>query len=365
MANKTYYSQPKPKKGMGKIIAATACVLALLVGVSAIGVGTSGFKDWSFSKWFPKTEQTGPDLNENGGATITEGEASGMVLAATAIPLAAYEENGVSPLAENAYSLNVAYTPADTTYQATTYTIKFKNPSSDWAKGKTVTDYATIEQSSVGSKDAVLTVLKPFSEQIIVTATNDRNAAIKATTTVDYVGAWNANLCTTVINNIDTDIEVICNGMFNGTLSPEFDECFTLTFNLGSFQTLMNAKGYEIPEAVSYNFPLESVNSSEGITTYKNIILKAGGFDYSTQNTNEAKAYWQDACSVLLASQTPEDIGSSELFSYSIQSERVYNGITYATYVVASDESLELADWSGFEVVATSASTNISSIIAG
>ncbi|MGN0812217.1 MAG: hypothetical protein ACI4MQ_01750, partial [Candidatus Coproplasma sp.] len=94
MANKTYYSQPKPKKGVGKIIAATACVLALAVGVSAIGVGTSGFKDWAFSRWFPKSEQTAADINENGGATITEGESSGMLLSATAIPLSDYEEYG-------------------------------------------------------------------------------------------------------------------------------------------------------------------------------------------------------------------------------------------------------------------------------
>ena len=188
MANKTYYSQPKHKKGVGAIIAVTACVLALAVGVCAIAVGTSGFKDWAFTKWFPKTEQTAPEVSENGGATITEGESAGMLMVSKAIPLNSYEEYGVAALAENAYSLSVTYTPENTTYQETTYSMKF-------ADGSDCSAYATLNQSSVGSKTATLAILKPFSKQIIVTASCNRNSDIKARTTVDYVGAWQVDLC--------------------------------------------------------------------------------------------------------------------------------------------------------------------------
>lgn len=173
-------------KGITKKIVAGALALAVAAGsvclLGYISRDTNG--NW-FGSW---TNNGLTDGNGNGGGpVISDGESSGMVLAATAIPLSAYEEYGVSPLAEQAYTLSVTYTPADTTIQDTTYTIAFENPSSTWATGKTVTDYATITQSSAGSLDAVLEILQPFGERIIVTAQSDMTPEISTSVNVDYV----------------------------------------------------------------------------------------------------------------------------------------------------------------------------------
>ncbi|MGN0805635.1 MAG: hypothetical protein ACI4MC_01240, partial [Candidatus Coproplasma sp.] len=161
--------------------------------------------------------------NEGGGPVISDGESNGLLLSATAIPLNSYEEYGVSPLAENAFALSVTYTPSDTTYKQTTFTAAFKNPSSTWATGKKVSDYVTV--TATGDTTATLTVLQSFSEQIIVTATCNRNTAIKATTTVDYVGTFNLELYAFDTWDMVSDCQDICipktNPYINGTLCPD------------------------------------------------------------------------------------------------------------------------------------------------
>ncbi|MGN0807610.1 MAG: hypothetical protein ACI4MN_04085 [Candidatus Coproplasma sp.] len=367
MTNKTYYSQPK--KGVGKIVAATACALALTVGVSAIGVGTSGFKDWSFSRWFPKDEvvQTTPDANENGGASITEGESSGMSLAATAIPLASYEEYGVSALAENAYSLNVTYTPEDTTFQETTYTIAFKNPSSSWATGKTVTDYATIEQSAVGSKDAVLTVLKPFSEQIIVTATNNRNTSIKATTTVDYVCTQLRITAEDAYCDVRDDIFFSYRGWSEGTLTPETYQTITFVYDVGEFfVSQAAASGFTVNRYFTYVLEnpadLDIDCCATSIYTIYHEIA-----DYYNMTAEDKKAY-----DLFLGRRLANNEDGAGVGVYGFSYNRVYNGVTYSTYDITQDSSADWMDYDrgtnfaeAFEIVATSASSNIPSIIVG
>ncbi len=67
--------------------------------------------------------------------------------------------------------------------------IKWKNASSSWATGKSVTSYVTVTPSGDGyaeSKTATLNNLQPFGEQIIVTATARDNPEVTASCNVDY-----------------------------------------------------------------------------------------------------------------------------------------------------------------------------------
>lgn len=302
--------------------------------------------------------------NEGGGPVISDGEANGMVMSATAIPLDSYEEYGVSALAENAYSLSVTYTPSDTTYKKTNFTVAFKNPSSTWATGKTVTDYVTV--TATGDTTATLTVLKHFSEQIIVTATNNRNSAVKATTTVDYVGAWNAGIDSTTLYDLQEDIEVTVSGLYYGTLSPNYSNCITITFDFySSYVNAMTAKGYTMSSSVEYTFTPDEVGSSISLASLENILMKAGGFTHNYPTTAEEKAYWQALSSAFLGGGKPEDMSGQDICSYSITSHRVYNGTTYTSESLSDEEVIYLTNWGLFEVVATSMSTNSPSIIAG
>lgn len=67
--------------------------------------------------------------------------------------------------------------------------IKWKNASSSWATGKSVTSYVTVTPGGDGyaeSKTATLNNLQPFGEQIVVTATARDNPEVTASCNVDY-----------------------------------------------------------------------------------------------------------------------------------------------------------------------------------
>lgn len=346
----------KSKSIAGKIVAGALTLAIAAGGVSLLGYTTRD----NNGNWFGSFHWADNNITADGGdnTIVNDGENNGMLMVSKVIPLNSYEEYGVSALAENAYSLSVTYTPSNTTYQETTYSMKF-------ADGSDCSAYASLSQSAVGSKTATLSILKPFSKQIIVTASCNRNTAIKATTTVDYVGAWNANLSQSTIGSLDSDIEVICNNMAYGTISPDKTNAITLTFNLGSFQTQMNAKGYNLPSTVSFTSSLEEIGSSYAVCTLYDVIFKAGGLTYADKNTSEGKAYWEAASAVMLNGQTPEEIGLGEIFTYSIVSHRTYNGTTYSDYNCVSNEGLTLSSYYGFEVPAQSMTSNMPSIITG
>lgn len=78
-------------------------------------------------------------------------------------------------------------TPASATKKDLSWSVAFKNPSSTWANGKTVTDYVSISPSSSDDKICTVTCAQAFGEQIIVTCKSVDYPGIYATATVDYV----------------------------------------------------------------------------------------------------------------------------------------------------------------------------------
>lgn len=73
--------------------------------------------------------------------------------------------------------------PASATNQEVEWTIAWKNSSSTFATGKTVSDYVELQSSGL---KAAIGCKQPFGEQIIVTVTSKDNSSAKATITVDY-----------------------------------------------------------------------------------------------------------------------------------------------------------------------------------
>lgn len=70
------------------------------------------------------------------------------------------------------------------------WSVAFANPVSEWATGKTVTDYVTVTPTADGSLEADVKGLKAFGEQIIITCTSRANSAATATCTVDYIARY-------------------------------------------------------------------------------------------------------------------------------------------------------------------------------
>lgn len=132
-----------------------------------------------------KQEEPAPE-QDDGGAVIEEGESNGIKLMSAKISPENYAEYGISPMAETAYRLTATITPDNATNKAVDWTIAFVNAESEWATGKTVTDYVTVTPTSDGALTANVECLQAFGEQVRVTVTSRDNTAVKANATVDY-----------------------------------------------------------------------------------------------------------------------------------------------------------------------------------
>ena len=176
----------KHKKSDGvKWVLTVIAVLLLAVAVTA--AITQGFKNWNPYGWLDKKDAEETPAEEKFGGMLI-GDSTGDGIAVTSIPIARanYAANDISPLAESAYTLTATVTPADATNKAVDWAVSFVNAESEWATGKTVTDYVTVTPTADGALTANVECLEAFGEQVTVTVTSRDNAEATASCTVDY-----------------------------------------------------------------------------------------------------------------------------------------------------------------------------------
>jgi hypothetical protein len=121
-----------------------------------------------------------------GGMLVGESTGNGAQIMSVQIPAENYAEYGISAMAETAYLLTATITPESATNKAVDWSVAFVNPASEWATGKTVTDYVIVTPTSDGALTANVECKKAFGEQIKVTVTSRNNAEATAECTVDY-----------------------------------------------------------------------------------------------------------------------------------------------------------------------------------
>ena len=195
MANYNNYNS-----GLGWKILSLFLALIIVAGVIA------GVVFWQKGNIvFNPVEQEQPnDEEDDGGAVIEEGESNGIKLMSAKISPENYDEYGISPMAETAYQLTATITPENATNKAVDWTIAFVNAESEWATGKTVTDYVTVTPTADGALTANVECLQAFGEQVRVTVTSRDNTSVKANATVDYtekLSAVKATFGSTVLSN--------------------------------------------------------------------------------------------------------------------------------------------------------------------
>ena len=181
-------------------------ILSLFLALIIVAGVITGVVFWQKGNIvFNPVEQEQPnDEEDDGGAVIEEGESNGIKLMSAKISPENYDEYGISPMADTAYQLTATITPENATNKAVDWTIAFVNAESEWATGKTVTDYVTVTPTADGALTANVECLQAFGEQVRVTVTSRDNTAVKANATVDYtekLSSVKATFGSTVLTN--------------------------------------------------------------------------------------------------------------------------------------------------------------------
>ncbi len=188
-----------------------AVLLVLVIAGTAalVGVLSDGFKNWD--KFKTNEEQT-EETADDGGAVINEGESNGVKVMSAKIAPENYAANGISPMAETAYQLTATVTPQEATEKAVDWSVAFVNPSSEWATGKTVTEYVTVTPTADGALTANVECLQAFGEQIKVTVTSRSDESKTASCTVDYAQRLESTFVTFAANaNLSGDKAIVLN----------------------------------------------------------------------------------------------------------------------------------------------------------
>lgn len=165
----------KSNSNIAKNLLSTLIVIVLITATVAIGFFSSGFRNWTKEDW----ENVWNDTFED--PTPEQDDGSDPEIEESAINL------NMSTSAEGSVVVTATITPATASNKKVDWSLSWKNPSSIWANGKTVSDYVTITPSSDGSLTATISCIKEFSEQIIVTVVSRANENASATCNVDYV----------------------------------------------------------------------------------------------------------------------------------------------------------------------------------
>ena len=104
---------------------------------------------------------------------------------ATARSLAAYSSDAAAQSEEYASVELTATLSPDWVAGDLSWSIAFSDPASEWATGKTVTDYVTLTPNET-ALTATVQCLQPFGEQIVVTVSADEFEGVSASCTVDF-----------------------------------------------------------------------------------------------------------------------------------------------------------------------------------
>ena len=135
---------------------------------------------------FGKAEEQSEAKAANGGMVLAADEGSGAVVAMSAIAEEDFGDYGISESAESAELVTATLDPADATYTTANWSAAWANAESEWASGKTVTDYVTVTPTEDNDVSAVVACLQPFGEQAVVTLSVSGGSTVSATCTVDY-----------------------------------------------------------------------------------------------------------------------------------------------------------------------------------
>mgnify|MGYP000021481140 CR=1 FL=1 len=310
----------------------TILLVLVLVGTAAlVGFLSDGFKDWS--KFKPDDKQT-EETADNGGAIIGDSTGNGVSVKSVKIPKPEYAANGISPLAETAYTLTATVTPANATNSKVDWAGAFIDASSSWAAGKNFSDYVTVTPESDGSLKATVTCLQAFGEPISVTVTSRDNPEVSASCRVDYKKRVTGCDVTITQNGTEvTALDVSNDGkeyLFTpavkysvGTVDRTGVKVYLSLARSNTFYNYLISNKYFTAQNMQSGNPIQFVEDTLSFTTsiekMVELYTKLSSTSYTNQNKmrNALIAYTGNAfsCSVFVSDDTLEEGSSDYLFT--------------------------------------------------
>ena len=218
-------------------------------------------------------ENQGVEVNHNDQLSFGGFFGNGITLTASA------EETVAST---DSVRLTATLLPEETTVSRNvSWSVAWKDPSSTWANGKTVTDYVSLTPTSSGALTADLKCLQAFGEQIIVTVTSDYNPELTATCNVDYVQkVTSASLS---FGNIAINL--------GGSTAVKYEIAKGVTGPGGAVQaTVETSDTYTIAEDFTYSVQLTSYADYVGtgdIFSLKDSAITGRAFQINTEYYGE------------------------------------------------------------------------------
>lgn len=177
-------------------------VIAVIVAIAMVivcGIGSNWFKNGDIKTWFDnwgqgtsETESPNDDQEDNGKPVTDENGTQLPNDEIINLPRAMTFRSATSLDGKDAdydsVTVRIKVTPVETDVKSITYTAIWVNAASVWAKGKNVSDFLSVKQTTENSTDAVIQCLKPLGEQvkITVTVTSQDDASASAECIVDF-----------------------------------------------------------------------------------------------------------------------------------------------------------------------------------
>lgn len=187
-----------------KQVAAFLLVIILLavIGVGTwIGVVTNGFRDWSgfTGPSEPAEGEQVSGVTDGDGNEMQSGESYALPAAMVyAVPTAQ------SATASEGITVTATVLPETAVNKNVMWAVRFANASSEWATGKTASDYVTVTPDAENSRIATVVCNEAFGEQIILTVASVADPSKMASCTIDY--AQSITDVSVKIGNIDVNL---------------------------------------------------------------------------------------------------------------------------------------------------------------
>ena len=239
------------------------------------------------------------------GAVLSETKENGISLMSAKIMPVAYAANGVSALADTAYTLTATVEPDYEGEKTFDWSVIFQSDSSSWANGKTVTDYVTVTPTSDGANTATVECKQAFGEKIIVTCTSRDYAGLLATCTVDYAQR---------ITGMDVTLE----GSRTGNREIPAGEEVVINFTYYGGTSSYNV--YTVSATATYS---DMYTLAESAACKVSFLTSAGANDSHTYFNNHGSGGSMGSYSATYVDEVPDAIGKT--FSFDNHMFEPYN----------------------------------------